>query len=288
LIDFRYYIVTITAIFLALGIGVVTGATVLDRVTVDALHRQLNRLTEEADSSRADIKALRADRDSANGLVDALAPRVTDGTLAGNQVMFVHGEVTSGWERNVVEAIRRAGATDAGTLVLSKKWTLDSPEVRDDLRLAFGDQKLDEKSLRASAARILGKMLSDPAASSFVARLVEAGFLRSSPANGTDPFPPPGVHVVVFALPQDDWVADLARGSAGATPTLAVAPSTEELGGVDDLRGSNDQPSRLSTFDSGTDDRADLGSVLALRAAVDGNGGNFGRGRGLRYLPAPT
>jgi hypothetical protein len=43
----------------------------------------------------------------------------------------------------------------------------------------------------------------------------------------------------------------------------------------------------LATFDSSADDPAGVGTVLALRAAADGTGGHYGRGAGLRYIPAP-
>jgi len=286
LIDFRYYIVTITAIFLALGIGIVTGATVLDRVTVNALRDRLDGLRDQGKTDRANIKTLRGERDAANDLVGALAPRITEGALNGEPVVFVHGEDSAGWEGDVQNAIRRAGAVDTGTIVLTKKWTLDTAAARDDLRSAFADVKLDEKDLKGDAARVLGKMLSDPGAASFVQRLEDAGYLKNAPSNDTDPFPPPTVRVVVFAAPDDSWVTPFAAGAAEKTSTLAVASKPEEAAPIVSLRGASDANPRLATFDSGSDARADVGAVLAFRAAIENKGGNFGRGRGLKYVPA--
>jgi hypothetical protein len=41
----------------------------------------------------------------------------------------------------------------------------------------------------------------------------------------------------------------------------------------------------MTTFDSGSADPTGIGSVLALTAAIDGHGGNFGNAPGLSYLP---
>ena len=50
MINIRYHIVSITAVFLALGIGVALGSTFLDRVTVNVLDDQIssaeNRIRE--------------------------------------------------------------------------------------------------------------------------------------------------------------------------------------------------------------------------------------------------
>ena len=50
MINFRFHVVSVIAIFLALALGVVIGAGVIDRGIVDALDTQLNRV--EAKSER--------------------------------------------------------------------------------------------------------------------------------------------------------------------------------------------------------------------------------------------
>ena len=41
MINFRFHLVSLTAVFLALGIGIAVGATVVDRATVDFLETRL-------------------------------------------------------------------------------------------------------------------------------------------------------------------------------------------------------------------------------------------------------
>ena len=42
MLNLRYHVVSLVAVFLALGIGVIMGATVIDRVTVDQLRNRLD------------------------------------------------------------------------------------------------------------------------------------------------------------------------------------------------------------------------------------------------------
>ena len=43
MLNFRYHIVSIVAVFLALGIGVIGGTTVVDRFTLDFLEDEVAR-----------------------------------------------------------------------------------------------------------------------------------------------------------------------------------------------------------------------------------------------------
>jgi hypothetical protein len=286
LIDFRYHIVSIVAVFLALGLGVVAGTTVLDRVTVDTLRNSVDGLRDRLNEHRQEIRELQAERDTAADLVKGLAPRVTEGLLVGVQALFVTGESEASWHARVREVIEAAGAQNAGSIELTSKWLLDDAKDRDDLVRAFGERPLSERDPRTDAATQLGQFLSDGATIPFT-QLVDAGFIRTAPAEGVTSFPPRDVAIVVLGSKDEVPLAALVRGAASVTPTLAASGSVDELGPLATLRRTDDLPSRLATFDSATDDPDGVGIVLSLRAAADGAGGHFGRGSGLRYLPAP-
>jgi hypothetical protein len=78
-IDFRYHLVSIVAVFLALTVGLVLGTTMLQ----DPL---LNTLQSETADLRSQSEELRAERDAAdqvNAGADRMAEAVSDDTLAG-------------------------------------------------------------------------------------------------------------------------------------------------------------------------------------------------------------
>jgi len=287
LIDFRYHIVSIIAIFLALGLGVVAGTTVVDRVVVDRLDDNLNELRRRLDEHRRDITELTAEREQANALVDQLAPAVSAGVLDGMQVLFVTGEDDADWHGRVRDAVTGAGGVDAGSIALTSKWLLEDPEDRDELIRAFGERAVSDRDPAGDGALQLGELLVGGGADGMLSRLTDAGFVRRSPSVEGGIFPPPNANVVVLASSGREPLAALARGAVRVTSALAVAPDAEQLGTLATLRRIEDPPPRLATFDNAADDPAGVGIVLALRAAAGGAGGHFGRGPGLRYIPAP-
>jgi hypothetical protein len=286
LIDFRYHIVSIIAIFLALGLGVVAGTTVLDRVTVDTLKSSVDGLRQRLNEHRQEITDLREERDRANDLVGALAPEVTQGALTGMSVVFV----TAGdepWHARVRDAVTKAGAEDDGSIVLTSKWSLDSTDDRDELVGAFGDLQLSERDPAQDAAAQLGELITTFDGPALLTRMEEAGFARASPRDDAVTFPLPTANIVVLGSETKLPLGAFARGSSRVTGTLVVAGSVATGPSWSTLRRANDQPNNLATFDSAADDPSGVGIVLALRAASDGTGGHFGSGAGLRYLPAP-
>ena len=54
MIDFRYHLVSIVAVFLALAIGIVLGSTELQGNTIDVLRTSSNLLKNELDQSNAE------------------------------------------------------------------------------------------------------------------------------------------------------------------------------------------------------------------------------------------
>jgi hypothetical protein len=53
MINFRFHIVSLTAVLLALGIGLVLGTTFLDEATVKGLERQLDGLERDLDNAQS-------------------------------------------------------------------------------------------------------------------------------------------------------------------------------------------------------------------------------------------
>src|SRR4029077_16774533 len=54
ILNLRYHVVSLVAVFLALGIGVIMGATVIDRVTVDQLRNRLDSVEKSVSQTRKD------------------------------------------------------------------------------------------------------------------------------------------------------------------------------------------------------------------------------------------
>jgi len=119
MIDFRYHLVSIVAIFLALSLGLLLGSTALAGPVQRGLNglskaeqRQINNLLQQRGQLQGQIS-------SENQFALANAPAMLHDVLAGQHVALVlapgaPGSVTSGVE----QALRTAGAKVTGTLQL--------------------------------------------------------------------------------------------------------------------------------------------------------------------------
>ena len=89
MIDFRYHLVSIVAVFLALAIGLVVGATALKPKAEEVLDNGFRSEQQQIQQGRAKINILEAEIASDDALAEAAAPRLLPGLLAGQRVVLV-------------------------------------------------------------------------------------------------------------------------------------------------------------------------------------------------------
>lgn len=164
MINLRYHIVSITAVFLALGIGLTLGSTFLDRVTVDTLKAQLDDVEAQVERTNAENEELSArlrdlqERDDA--LVAALPERLLSGRLDDVPVLVV---ATDGTPQPTVDqstqALEAAGADVMGSWLLTDRWLLDDEEEVSDLARLLDLSTQDVDRLRRNAAIRIAELL---------------------------------------------------------------------------------------------------------------------------------
>lgn len=124
MIDFRYFLVTIASIFLALAVGVALGSGPLTGSEDTAAEARAERLQKQRDELRAIVQRARATAVDRDRFLAAAAPDLLDGRLAGRQVVLV---ALPGANAKTVEQLGEvlplAGAEVTGTVQLTKKWT---------------------------------------------------------------------------------------------------------------------------------------------------------------------
>jgi hypothetical protein len=110
MIDFRYHLVSIIAVFLALAIGIVLGTTALNGPIESRLSRLEESARSQADSLRAQNSQLQQQINNDQSYAQASAPLVLPQLLDGQSVVLVVApgalpQVTSG----VTAAVQQAG-----------------------------------------------------------------------------------------------------------------------------------------------------------------------------------
>jgi Copper transport outer membrane protein, MctB len=130
-IDFRYHLVSIIAVFLALAIGIVIGANELQPTTETALNKAASTVTQQNKNLTQQNKNLQQQVSADQDFAQAAASRLLGHVLAGQGVVLVtapgaDGKVITG----VIAALQQAGATVTGQLSLNAQFfeSTDSTE----------------------------------------------------------------------------------------------------------------------------------------------------------------
>lgn len=255
MINFRFHIVSLTAVLLALGVGLVLGTTFLDDATVNQLRSQLDGLEADLDRAQArnDELSARLDtfEDEAAQLDEQLGERLYGGQLDGDPVLVVSTRGVDGeWTDAVLTALGQADADVVGVWWLTDRLALDDESEVADLSTALELSTDDVDRLRRSLAVQLADVLfaatdapgggtpdlgasAEPA---LLARLREAGFVDYDLPDGTDgdvvALPTAGLRIVVVdgpgaSLAPGDVVlpvlTDLSSG--GPVPVVATQPT---------------------------------------------------------------
>ncbi|HEX6417978.1 MAG TPA: copper transporter [Acidimicrobiales bacterium] len=256
MINFRFHIVSLTAVLLALGIGLVLGTTFLDEATVKGLERQLQGLEHDLDAAQsrneAQQRRLGQYEDEAEQLHEQLGERLYGGQLVGQPVLVVSTQgVAQDWVDRVSTALDQAEADVLGVWWLSDRLTLDDDNEIEDLAGALELTTSDNGRLHRSLAVQLADVLygavdsppeeqvaaeDAPAEPALLARLREAGFLRYQLPEGEDSdvvrLPSSRLRVVVIdgpeaAVPAGDLLVPVLTEltADGPMPVVATQPS---------------------------------------------------------------
>ncbi len=123
MIDFRYYLVSIVSIFLALAVGIVLGAGPLKGDIGTRLTQQMTALRAEKTQLRTDLDAAKRDASARDTFSSAVAPAVMKGRLAGKTVALVVAPgVDADLVKNATASLIAAGAKVGSTVTLTDAW----------------------------------------------------------------------------------------------------------------------------------------------------------------------
>lgn len=155
MINIRYHIVSITAVFLALGIGVALGSTFLDKATVDVLDRQIDSAEKRIKDTRAEnerlAKADELSKERDASLIVVGSERLMADMLTEVPVLVVAAPgVDDGSISALNTVIERTGADSRGVLQLTDKLAKATDADR-DLATDLGVPEATAERLRTEA-----------------------------------------------------------------------------------------------------------------------------------------
>jgi len=316
-IDFRYHVVSLISVFLALAVGIALGAGPLKETIGDTLTGQVQQLREEKDALRADLDSTSRELDDTTAYISAAAPQLLDGTLEGRGVAIVDlGEADPAVLEAVTGRLTEAGATVTAQVKVEEAWTdpaqrpfrqalvgnlveyLDPAPAQDagvEAELAealvqglTGADPADPTTLSESSALLLELLGSEEDSLITVAEPVEApadAIVVLAPvapdAEGTESADPEAVAEEIIGAQVDILVAAQQRsdGAVLADASVTRGPVTEAILADGDLAES------VSTVTGVADVPGQVSVPLALNVSISGATGHYGFGDGETVIP---
>jgi hypothetical protein len=311
-IDFRYHLVSIVSIFLALAVGILLGAGPLQEDLGKTLSNQVSTLRKEKDVLRTQLQQAEARVDASDKFVTAVTPALTESRLGGRSAVIVTLPGTdASLVTGVTKALTSSGATVSGTVEIQDAWT-------DPAKRSFRDQllaslaplvgleeasgSLDSRMGALLARALVVDRVSDADQPSSSATQALTGLKEAGLASFDGDGPAPATLAVVVApapdesVPSDQrdtdlsaWVALAAQLDAASNGAVVVGDEggTTTGGVVGAVRADDAVAAKVSTVDDIAAAMGRIALVYALRQQMTGEAGQYGVGESASALLPP-
>ncbi|SDN39867.1 Copper transport outer membrane protein, MctB [Geodermatophilus siccatus] len=309
MIDFRYHLVSLIAVFLAVALGIVIGTTALNAPILEDLEGQVATLTEDKRDLETQTRELQAQLDTSDAFEEAVAPALVAGSLAGRSVVLVATEdVAADTVEEVSTLVGQAGGTLTGTIRLQPEYSdpATAAEVQSYVTgpgLPTGVTLPETDDTGQLVGSLLAQVLMRPTApgapapdtaalSSVLAGLRALDVLDVESSSVT---PADFAVVLTAGAPAEedgeqrtDALVDLALAldAAGSGAVVAGdAASAGETGLVGVIRADPENSVAVSTVDNVDSASGRISTVLALGRESAGTSGAYGTGEDAQPVP---
>jgi hypothetical protein len=306
-INFRYHVVSLAAVFLALAIGLVVGTAAANGPIADNLKDQYNDVSTDNQQLRDQLDERTSDLAKAGEYAAETAPGLLGGKLAGKKVLVLslegNGKDVGKTVDGVTDFLKMAGATVTGTVQLTEKFTAPTSK----------DQLLDTADASAPPG-VSGALPNQNSGVDTSAALLAALLVGANGAASID-----GTQTVLAAYKAQDFLTYDGDFAAPAEAVLMVAgtPSTGKdakdrataafaivnrfeqggklvvgglsaIGVVSSVRHDSGLQKNVSTVDNLVTAQGQVCAVLALIERIKGVTGHYGSGDGASSMLPKT
>jgi hypothetical protein len=295
MVGFRFHLVSLVAVFLALALGLVIGTTELTGARVGDLRDQVTGLRADARAQQAETRALRRRLADGDAVTAALAPRIVGGLLKSVPVVLVGTpDADGGVVDGVQKTLQQAGARVTGRVQLTGDYT--DPQRATDLTsfVTSGGQPAGFQLPETDDAAVLGAALlsyvlvrrsADGVEPALVSQVL-AGFASLQMLRVEGEQVTPADYAVVVTSATAPGGADRARPLAQLAAALdrtgkgAVVAGTAAAAGAGGLVGVVRSDAGLggavSTVDDADSAAGRVATIFALTEQAAGKAGQYG------------
>ncbi|MDP9092420.1 MAG: copper transporter [Actinomycetota bacterium] len=304
MISFRYHLVSLVAVFLALALGIVVGTTALNGPITTDLRNQVNTLKSDRGALAQQVKTLQGQVSDAGQFATSFGAQIVNGSLAKQNVLMIGlpgaiGSVQDG----IAKEIAAAGGKVSGQVQLTAAY-VDQRRGSDIIALATGAVHPPGLTLPQGTAdpgqiggALLAYVLLGQGLPTDLTQVI-GGFSELHMVSASASLVASTTIVVVGtgAMRVGDYAArsELAFVTAlqqrGGHVVVAGDPSSATLAGiVAGVRGAAGDKTTISTIDNADGAIGQISTVLALADITNSSVGHYGTGKGADSLfPTPT
>jgi hypothetical protein len=302
-INFRYHVVSLAAVFLALAIGLVVGTAAANGPIADNLKDQYNNVSADNQQLRDQLDQRTSDLTKAGEFGTEAAPVLLAGKLSGKKVLVLslegNGKDVDKTVDGVATFLQMAGAKVTGEVKLTEKFI--APTSKDQL-LDTADESAPPSVSGAlpnqndgvdTSAALLATLLVGRSSSAAVDGTLTV--LRAYESQGfisyDGDFTSPAEAVVLVAGAPTTGKDAKDRGTAAMTVInrfeLAgglVVGGLSTVGVVSAVRGDTALGKQVSTVDNTVTAFGQVAAVLAVSDRMAGKTGHYGTGDGATSM----
>ncbi|HKT02560.1 MAG TPA: copper transporter [Rugosimonospora sp.] len=306
MINFRYHVVSLTAVFLALAIGLVMGTAALNGPAADELSNKVNALSAQNQQYRAQVNQLEADASKQEQFANQMAWVTLQNKLLSRRVVIVSMSASTSYVAGVVQMLGLAGAKVTGQIQLDDSFADPNNSAR-LLELANQVAPASLTNLPANsngvetASYLLGSVLLEhtPVIPADTIRTVLKAYTEGQfiTVSGDGVTGPAEAILLIAARPYTDREADGKNASMltmadqfdKVGPLLVAANGAAGTGNVvAALRGDPTLSKTISTVDNVATPQGQITTVLALtQQLVEHKVGHYGNDSGATAMVPP-
>ena len=299
MINFRYHVVSLTAVFLALAIGLVVGTAALNGPVADTLKDRVDALSKDNSNYREQANQYREELNRTQEFATQVSPALLNGKLAQRKILVVVLPSGQDYADGVTAMLKVAGARITGTVTVQDKFfdpangyeLLDLADKASQPTVPAEGLPLNSDGVETSSALLATALLQraqpvTPAdLTAVLAAYTEPGYITAS----DDIVPSAEATVVVSGLPPVD--RDAAKKNQNAV-TLTDQFSKERplvvggngIGGgnlVAEVRADPTLVKSISTVDNVSTEQGQLATAMTVvERVVAGKVGHYGLSAG--------
>jgi hypothetical protein len=299
-ISWRYHLISIVAVFLALALGVLAGSTVIKQNLIAGLQQQTSSLESRLSSEDHANTTLTDQVGALNSAIDALAQNLLVGKLVHQQVILLTPDNVDHKALTQVQTdLGYAGADIVATLSVNVDQRVDRSALASALGApsSWNLTQLVTKAAHELAGRLESGAIATQQADDILYKVLYSGLLRSSTSFKTLSVGGPAVRVVVIgptdatqsSPPPSEFIDPFVRDLVSFRVPVAVGSSSSAapafLGPIQQT-----DPGEMVTVNDLETPAGGVALVLGLERLISTHkGGDWGVGSGTSgVMPTPS